>query len=390
MRGEVTNIAKTVEAIRGAIEQASKLSNVDIAAVHVGIAGEHIKSFQQSGVRIRKNSEAEISKEELIEMNKEQYHIAVAPGTKIIHAFPQEYIIDSKFKTKEPEGMPGTKLECKYHVVTGHLSAAKTIEKCVENAGLIATDIIVEPIASAYAVLSEEELETGIAIIDIGGGTTDLAIFHGGKIRHTAVIPFGGEVITNDIVDAFGILPKQAELIKVKYGHAIPEGTRSNVIITVAGIGDRKSKQIMEKNLAHVINARVKEILSMVNDEIKMSGYKDKLNLGVVLTGGGAQLKDLSNLVEFTLGCEAKVGMPDPHLGIGLVEEVRSPMYATCIGLVLKGFEDMEPNQNENTRKVKAGDKKTETAGGGVFKNLLSGFKIWLKDDDGMSDFKGQ
>lgn len=387
MRGEVTNIAKTVDAIRGAIEQASKLSNVDIGAVHVGIAGEHIKSFQQSGVRIRKNSETEISKEELIEMNKEQYHIAVEPGSKIIHAFPQEYIIDSKFTTKEPEGMPGTKLECKYHVVTGRLSAAKTIEKCVENAGLIATDVIVEPIASAYAVLSEEELETGIAIIDIGGGTTDLAIFHGGKIRHTAVIPFGGEIITSDIVDAFGILPKQAELIKVKYGHAIPEGTRSNVIITVAGIGDRKAKQIMEKNLAHVINARVKEILNMVNDEIKMSGYKDKLNLGVVLTGGGAQLKDLSNLVEFTLGCEAKVGLPDPHLGIGLVEEVRSPMYATCIGLVLKGFEDMEPNQNENTRKIKKGDKKPEVEGGGVFRNLLGGLKSWLRDDDGMSDF---
>ena len=386
MRGEVTNIAKTVEAIRGAIEQASRLSNVDIAAVHVGIAGEHIKSFQQSGVRIRKNSESEISKEELIEMNKEQYHIAVEAGSKIIHAFPQEYIIDSKFTTKEPEGMPGTKLECKYHVVTGRLSAAKTIEKCVQNAGLIANDIIVEPIASAYAVLSEEELENGIAIIDIGGGTTDLAIFHGGKIRHTAVIPFGGEVITNDIVDAFGILPKQAELIKVKHGHAIPEGTRSNVIITVAGIGDRKSKQIMEKNLAHVINARVKEILSMVNDEIKMSGYKDKLNLGVVLTGGGAQLKDLSNLVEFTLGCEAKVGMPDPHLGIGLVEEVRSPMYATCIGLVLKGFEDMEPSQNENTKKSKKVDNPDNTGKG--FKGLLVGLIGWLKEEDG--DFKKQ
>jgi cell division protein FtsA len=386
MRGEVTNIAKTVEAIRGAIEQASRLSNVDIGAVHVGIAGEHIKSFQQSGVRIRKNSESEISKEELVEMNKEQYHIAVEAGSKIIHAFPQEYIIDSKFTTKEPEGMPGTKLECKYHVVTGRLSAAKTIEKCVQNAGLIANDIIVEPIASAYAVLSEEELENGIAIIDIGGGTTDLAIFHGGKIRHTAVIPFGGEVITNDIVDAFGILPKQAELIKVKHGHAIPEGTRSNVIITVAGIGDRKSKQIMEKNLAHVINARVKEILSMVNDEIKMSGYKDKLNLGVVLTGGGAQLKDLSNLVEFTLGCEAKVGMPDPHLGIGLVEEVRSPMYATCIGLVLKGFEDMEPSQNENTKKSKKVDNPDNPGKG--FKGLLVGLIGWLKEEDG--DFKKQ
>jgi cell division protein FtsA len=390
MRGEVTNIAKTVDAIKGAVELASKLSNVEIAHVHVGIAGEHIKSFQQSGVRIRKNSETEISKEELIEMNKEQYHIAVEPGSKILHAFPQEYIIDSRFTTKEPEGMPGTKLECKYHVVTGRLSAAKTIVKCVENAGLTATDVIVEPIASAYAVLSEEELETGIAIIDIGGGTTDLAIFHGGKIRHTAVIPFGGEIITDDIVDAFGIMPKQAELIKVKYGHAIPEGTRSNVIITVPGIGERKSKQIMEKNLAHVINARVKEILSMVNDEIKMSGYKEKLNLGVVLTGGGAQLKDLSNLVEFILGCEAKVGLPDPHLGKGLVEEVRSPMYATCIGLVLKGFEDMEPTEGENTHKVKSKSKATAEGGGSVFGNLFGSFKSWLKDENGMDDYKEQ
>ncbi|MFM6983130.1 MAG: cell division protein FtsA, partial [Chitinophagaceae bacterium] len=318
MRGEVTNIAKTVDAIKGAIAMASKVSNVEINAVHVGIAGEHIKSFQQTGVKIRENSEAEITKKELIALNEEQYRTAVDAGSKILHAMPQEYTIDSRFTTKEPEGMPGVKLECKYHIVTGHVSAAKTIVKCVENAGLTATDVIVEPIASAYAVLTEEELETGIAIIDIGGGTTDLAIFHDGKIRHTAVIPFGGEIITADIVEAFGILPKQAEMIKTKYGHAIVEGTRSNVMITVPGIGDRKAKQIMERNLAHVIHARIKEIIMMVHDEIKLSGYANKLNLGVVLTGGGAQLKDLGNLVEYTLGCEVKIGMPDPHLGNGL------------------------------------------------------------------------
>ena len=388
MRGEVTNIAKTVDAIKAAIEKASKISNVEINAVHVGIAGEHIKSYQQTGVKIRENSEAEITKKELDALNEEQYRTAVDAGAKILHAMPQEYIIDSRFTTKEPEGMPGTKLECKYHIVTGQMSAAKTIVKCVENAGLSATDVIVEPIASAYAVLTEEELQTGIAIIDIGGGTTDLAIFHDGKIRHTAVIPFGGEIITADIVDAFGILPKQAEMIKTKYGHAIVEGTRSNVMITVPGIGDRKAKQIMERNLAHVIHARIKEIIMMVHDEIKLSGYANKLNLGVVLTGGGAQLKDLGNLVEYTLGCEVKVGMPDPHLGNGLVDEVKSPMYATCIGLVLKGFEDMAPATNANTHKPgkpvkqKEGSKSEGFFGGG----LLGGLKKWLNDDH--EDFK--
>ncbi len=389
MRGEVTNISKTVDAIKGAIANASKISNVEINAVHVGIAGEHIKSFQQNGVRIRENSEAEITPFELEEMNKEQYRTVVEAGSKILHALPQEYTIDNRFVTKEPEGMPGTKLECKYHIVTGRVSAAKTIVKCVENAGLTASDVIVEPIASAYAVLSEEELESGIAIIDIGGGTTDLAIFHDGKIRHTAVIPYGGEIITADIVDAFGIIEKQAELIKTKYGHATPQGTRSNVMISVKGIGDRKPKQIMERNLAHVIHARVKEIIEMVHEEIKLSGYKDKLNLGVVLTGGGAQLKDLKNLVEYILGCEAKIGLPDPHLGKGLVEEVRSPMYATCIGLVLRGFQDMDmdAHNNDNSYKVKTKTNKNESNKPGLLSNLFGGFKQWIKDDQSIDDF---
>ena len=387
MRGEVTNVARTVEAIKGAIANASRVSNVEIANVLVGIAGEHIRSFQQSGVRIRQNAESEINKAELQDMNKEQFRTAIDPGSKILHAFPQEYIIDSKQVTMAPEGMMGSKLECKYHVITGRMNAAKTIVKCVEDAGLSAADIVVEPIASAFAVLTEEELQTGIAIVDIGGGTTDLAIFYGGKIRHTAVIPFGGEIITQDIVEAFSILPKQAELIKVKYGHALPEGTRSNVIITVPGIGDRKPKQILEKNLAYVINARMKEILGLVNDEIKISGYKDKLNLGVVLTGGGAQLKDISNLAEFVLSCEAKIGMPDPHLGSGLVDEVKSPMFATCIGLVLKGCSDLDPLPAENQMKEN-NQKQKSSSGGNIFKNLFVNFKDWMKDDKAMGDYE--
>ncbi len=389
VRGEVANISKTVEAIKGAIANASKVSNVSILAVHVGIAGEHIKSYQQTGVKIRENSETEITLKELEDMNKEQYRTVTDVGSKILHALPQEYTIDSRMVTKEPEGMPGTKLECKYHIVTGRVGAAKTIVKCVENAGLIATDVIVEPIASAYAVLSEEELQSGIAIVDIGGGTTDLAIFHDGKIRHTAVIPYGGEIITADIVDAFGIVEKQAELIKTKYGHATPQGTRANVMISVKGIGDRKPKQIMERNLAHVIHARIKEIIEMVNQEIKYSGYKDKLNLGVVLTGGGAQLKDLSNLVEYILGCEVKIGLPDPHLGKGLVEEVRSPMYATCIGLVLRGFHDMDAStENANVRVKKTETIKAGTSSGNnFFGGILGGMKHWLKDDNSIDDF---
>lgn len=389
MRGEVTNIAKTVEAIKGAIAKASKISNVEINAVHVGIAGEHIKSFQQTGVRIRENAESEITRAELLEMNKEQYRIAVEPGSKILHALPQEYTIDGRFTTKEPEGMPGTKLECKYHIITGRVSAAKTIAKCVENAGLQATDVIVEPIASSHAVLSDEELQSGIAILDIGGGTTDLAIFYDGKIRHTAVIPFGGEIITADIAEAFGILTKQAEMIKVKYGHALVEGTKSNEFISVPGIKDRKSKEILVRNLAHVIHARVKEIMEMVNEEIEISGYKNKLNLGIVLTGGGAQLKDLSHLVEYTTHCEVKIGLPDPHLGKGLVEEVRSPMYATCIGLVLKGFEDIEDENAEKNNIIRKQSKaKSGSAESGGIKGFFGSFRKWMDDDQSMDDFK--
>lgn len=386
MRGEVTNISKTVEAIKGAVAKASKISNVEINSVLVGIAGEHIKSFQQTGVRIRENAESEITKNELIEMNKEQYRIAVDPGSKILHALPQEYTIDSRFNTKEPEGMPGTKLECKYHIVTGRLSAARTIVKCVENAGLTASEVIVEPIASSKAVLSDEELQSGIAILDIGGGTTDLAIFYDGKIRHTAVIPFGGEIITSDIAEAFGILPKQAEAIKVRHGHALVEGTRSNEVVIVPGINDRKPKQIMVRNLAHVIHARIKEIIELVNEEIEMSGFKNKLSLGIVLTGGGAQLKDLSHLVEYITHCEVKIGLPDPHLGKGLVEEVRSPMYATCIGLVLKGFEDLE-NQEMESQPNNKKQKETKNPKGG-FKTFYGGIIDWLKDGQSIDDYK--
>jgi cell division protein FtsA len=386
MRGEVTNITKTVEAIKHAVAKASNISNVEINAVHVGIAGEHIRSFQQNGVRIRENSESEITAKELEDMNKEQFRIVVDAGSKILHALPQEYNIDDRFPTKEPIGMQGTKLECKYHIVTGRVSAAKTIVKCVENAGLIANDVIVEPIASAHAVLSEEEINSGIAIIDIGGGTTDLAIFHDGKIRHTAVIPYGGEIITADIVDAFKIIEKQAELVKVKHGHATPQGARTNTVISVKGIGDRKPKEIVERNLAHVIHARMREILEMVNEEIKLSGYQNKLNLGVVLTGGGAQLKDLSNLASYVLGCEVKIGLPDPHLGKGLVEEVKSPMYATCIGLVLKGFKDMDINNVKPENKSKIAKPKT-IEGRSKFSDFIGSFKQWIKDDSGSDNY---
>ncbi len=383
IRGEVANITKTVDAIKGAVAKASKISNVEINTVYVGIAGEHIRSFQQSGVKIRENSESEITLSELEELTKEQFRISVEPGSKIIHALPQEYIIDGRIVTKEPRGMTGTKLECKFHIITGKISAAKTIQKCVENAGLQATDVIVEPIASAQAVLNADELQAGIAILDIGGGTSDLAIFYDGKIRHTAVIPYGGEIITADISEAFGILPKQAEQIKVKHGHALPEGTRSNEVVVVPGINERKPKQIMVRNLAHVIHARMSEILEMVKDEIEYSGFKDKLNLGIVLTGGGAQLKDLVNLVEFITHCEAKVGLPDPHLGRGLIDEVRSPMFATGIGLVLKGFEDqdIEDNWNQNMKQKEKSKKIFST-------NFFGGFKKWITDDNDTDDFK--
>ncbi len=377
-RGVVANITKTTEAIKKAVEMASQSSKINIKTVHVGIAGHHIKSLQHTGTLIRTDSEKEISFQEINQLQNDMQRLAVEPGSTIIHVLPQEYAVDNEKGIIDPVGRTGTKLDGTFHIVTGQILAAKNIKRCVENAGLEVANLIVEPIASASAVLEPEEMEAGICLLDIGGGTSDIAIFKGGKIRHTAVIPYGGDVLTQDIMEAFSIIEKQAEKLKIMFGCALPESAKDNEIVSIPTVGNRKPKEIYVKNLAKVINARMKEIFELVDEEIYLSGYKNKLHSGIMLTGGGAELKDVSMLLEYVTGIEVNLGYPNQHLAKGMVDEVKSPMFATSIGLVLKGIENENIAVAQNSPNS---NPKKESRSISSFIPVVSNFKQWFKDD---------
>lgn len=396
--GMVNNIQKTASAIQTAVDQAALASNSQIASVYVGIAGRHIKSFTQSNSIYRNDPKSEVTEEELEQHRNQMYKISTAPGTKILHVLPQEYTIDDQF-SDNPVGMTGTKLEVNYHIVTGNISAAENIIRCVERCDLHVEDVVVEPIASAKAVLTEEEMQAGVAILDIGGGTSDLAIFHGGRIRHTAVIPIGGQRITKDVSEAFQILESMAEKMKVLYGNAYPDNIPLNEVISVPGINGRQPKQVLMKNLSLVIHARLEELFLKVNYEINNSGYGKKLAAGLVLTGGGAELKNIGQLLEFTTGHKVIIGKPNQHLvANGLFSEAKSPMYATGAGLVIFGMEkEGQPLNKPNKQNVKNTDKigrETEGVGGldliNKLKQFGGGLKNWLRDSsEDSGDFVG-
>jgi cell division protein FtsA len=341
MRGMVANIEKTVASIMEAVKEAEAKSGVEIRDVHVGIAGQHIKSMQHRGMVTRNNINDEISRKDINAIVDDMYKLAMPPGEEIIHVIPQEFIVDNEQGIKDPIGMSGIRLEANCHIITGLITAANNIQKCVTKAGLKTVDLILEPLASAEAVLTEEEKEAGVVLVDIGGGTTDIAIFQDGIIRHTAVIPFGGNVITDDIKEGCSIIRNQAELLKVKFGSALARQMKENEIVSIPGLRGREPKEISVKNLASIIQARMEEIIENVYYEIKSSGFEKKLIAGIVITGGGSQLKHINQLVEYITGMDTRIGHPNEHLGKG-VDEVKSPMYATGVGLVIKGLQDLE------------------------------------------------
>jgi cell division protein FtsA len=376
-RGVVTNIQKTVDAIKDAVAQASARSNVDIKVVHVGIAGQHIKSLRHRGIIVRANGEDEIAQVDVDRLDEDMHRLVMTPGEEIIHVIPQEYIVDSESGIKDPIGMAGVRLEGNFHIITGQITAAKNIHRCVNKAGLSVADLILEPIASCEAVLTDEEKEAGVALIDIGGGTTDIAIFQDGIIRHTAVIPFGGNIITEDIKEGCAVMRKQAEALKVKFGCALADEARENEIISIPGLRGRDPREISVKNLSYIIQARVEEIFEHVYYEIKCSGYEKKLIAGIVITGGGAQLKHLAQLVEYVTGLDARIGYPNEHLSQGMVEEVNSPMYSTGIGLTLKGFvpEKRLAEKIANTASEMVKKKKW-------YDSIFAKGKKWLEEED--------
>ncbi|MCC7301396.1 MAG: cell division protein FtsA [Bacteroidia bacterium] len=377
MRGVVVNIEKTVIAIRAAIQEASDRACVDITTVMVGIAGQHIKSLQHRGIYTRKSLEDEINQKDINALIEDMYRLVMLPGEQILHVLPQEYIVDSEQGIKDPIGMSGIRLEANFHIITGQVAAMNNIVKCIAKAGLETVGLVLEPLASASAVLSEEEKEAGIVLVDIGGGTTDIAIFYDGIIRHTAVIPFGGNVITEDIKEGCSIIHRQAELLKVKFGSCFANETQENEIVSIPGLRGREPKEISVKNLAHIIQARMEEIIEHVYYEIKNSGYEKKLAGGIVVTGGGAQLKHITQLIEYITGMDTRIGYPNEHLAKS-VEEVTSPMYATGVGLVIKGLEAVE--QDTTRRKEKIATHTTKRAGNLIERFFLRG-KEWFEDD---------
>lgn len=379
-RGVVSNIEKTVQSIKTAVAEAQERvdGELTIGLVNVGIAGQHINSLQHRGIHTRQATTDEISQTDIDALIDDMYKLVMEPGEEIIHVLPQEYIIDNEQGIKDPIGMSGVRLEANFHIITGRIAAAKNIQKCVNKAGLEVSETILEPLASSSAVLSDEEKEAGVVLVDIGGGTTDVAIFHEGIIRHTAVIPFGGNVITEDIKEGCTIMKRQAELLKVKFGSALASESQENEIVCIPGLRGRDPKEISIRNLSSIIQARMEEIIEHVYYEIKNSGYEKRLIGGIVVTGGGAELKNITQLFEYITGMDSRVGYPNEHLGKSSTEEsFTSPMYATGIGLVLKGFETKE-KQKRSQLAIKSHSKRTK---GSFFDKILEKGKSWFEED---------
>ncbi|MFZ4436623.1 MAG: cell division protein FtsA [Flavobacterium psychrophilum] len=342
-RGVVNNITQTIQSIQQAILEAENTSGYQIKDVVVGIAGQHIRSIQHSDYISRPNSDEVIGGKDIELLINQVNKLAMLPGEEIIHVLPQEFKIDGQSDIKEPIGMYGGRLESSFHVVVGQASSIRNIGRCIQNSGIELSGLTLEPLASADAVLSQEEKEAGVALIDIGGGTTDLAIFKDGIIRHTAVIPFGGNIITEDIKEGCSIIEKQAELLKVKFGSAWPGENKDNEIVSIPGLRGRDPKEISLKNLSKIIHARVVEIIEQVFAEIRAYGHEDprkKLIAGIVLTGGGANLKHIKQLVEYITGMDTRIGYPNEHLAGNSNVEFSSPLYATAVGLMMNSIEN--------------------------------------------------
>jgi cell division protein FtsA len=347
--GMVLNIDQTIKAIQTALENCySSNPNLTLSEVYVGIAGHHIKSLQTRGDIVRHNNDEEIKQAEIDQLINDQYKTYIPAGDQIIDVIPQEFTVDNFQNIPDPIGYSGVKVGANFHIITGDKNAIRNINRSVDKAGLKTKDLVLQPLASAAAVMCDHDLEAGVAIVDIGGGTTDLAVFYEGILKHTAVIPFGGENITNDIKTGLGVLKTQAEQMKVQFGSALAEEAKANAFITIPGLRGMAPKEISVKNLAGIIQARMSEIMDFVSYHLKQVGLDNRmLNGGVILTGGGSQLKHLIQLTEYVTGRNARIGYPNEHLAAGHIEELAKPMYSTCLGLILKGYNDFENKRKQ-------------------------------------------
>ncbi len=373
-RGVVVNIDKTVNAIQTAVEQAELASGIEVSSVNVGIAGDHIRSIRSKGVITINNKDKEITLKDVERLLEDCQRIMLPPDQQIIHVIPQEFVVDGQDGISDPVGMSGMRMEAEVHIITGLVSAAKNIYRCVERAGYQVADIILEPLASSYAVLDDEEKEAGVVLVDIGGGTTDLAVFQDNTIRHTAVIAIAGKKVTDDIRVGLSVLDDQAEKLKRNHGDCFVDLIEEDETITVPGIAGRPPKEITKSILAKIIQARMEEIMEIVAIEVKRSGYADSLSAGLVLSGGGSLIRNICPLANEVLGMDAKIGRPLGLAG-GLIDEVDSPVYATGVGLVIHA---LRSGQNGAEAMVPSGSR-----GSGVEKvmtQIAERMKSWFKE----------
>ncbi len=384
-RGVVLNIEETVNAIETTVAEAQKQSGLKLKEVFVGIAGQHIRSIRTRGYINRDPHIEEIVKEDINRLVDDMYKIPVDIGEEIIHVLPQSFIVDSEAGVKNPIGMSGRRLEANFHIVIGQTASAKNIIKCVNRAGLDVRQMILEPLASSEASLTEDEKEAGVALVDIGGGTTDIAVYYDDIIRHTAVIPFGGNVVTRDIKEGCSILHRQAESLKIQFGSALGDLAPEDKVVTIPGISGRESKEISFKSLAYIIQSRMEEIIDTIMFEVENSGFMDKLSAGIVITGGGAMIHHLPQLIKFKTGMDVRTGYPNERLVSDTSDDINQPMYSTSIGLLLKGqgylkeskenipVEMLNPELKEKTNKVKE-------------KNIFNGNRIFSSIKNAISD----
>ncbi len=410
-RGVVINIEQTAQSIRRAVEMAEEQANVQVCEVYVGIAGQHIKSMQNRGNIMVNRQDDIVTEADVQRLLQDQYKLMLQPGEEIIHVLPQDYIIDGEVLKTTPVGVAGACLEGNFHIITGHAINIRNIYRSVRAAelevvGLLektshdkgVSGLILEPIASAEAVLDDRDKDAGVVLVDIGGGTTDIAIFHDGVIRHTAVISMGGNVITDDIKEGCSIMRTQAEALKRKYGSCLATANKEDDIIAIPGFRNRAPREISMKTLAGIIEARMTMILEQVFREIQISGYERKLIAGIVITGGGAMIKHAVQLTEFITGIDTRIGTPNEHLSGDAQQELSNPMYATGIGLVIHGIEETEMEQRrlgkikepskekepeKNTNEVDTNgvteDKTTKSTKGKIFGNKTDNFfQEWI------------
>lgn len=348
-RGVVLNIDETVMAIQSVVNDVQQKTGLKLTEAFVGIAGQHIKSIKNRGYINRDSYDDEITKDDVRRLIEDAHKIPIDIGEEIIHVLPQNFIVDSETGVRNPVGMSGKRLEANFHIVLGQIASIKNIEKCVNRVGLQVQDVVLEPLASSSAVLTEDEMEAGVALVDIGGGTTDIAVYHEGVIRHTAVIPFGGNVVTKDIKEGCSILERQAEELKIKFGSALGDLAEEDKVVIIPGISGRDSKEISFKSLAYIIQSRMEEIIDAVMFEIENSECMDKLSAGIVITGGGAMLRHLTQLFRFRTGMDVRIGYPNAHLAGNVSDDINQPLYATSVGLLMKGYEFVDSKSNDGS-----------------------------------------